>query len=124
EGVRELATTTLGLEVVVSPGDFLDRLGAADLVLCAGGMTLAEAACLGRPVITWPHPTLEAEWRFADVFVQANAATRISGAAELGDALARLAGVEHRQAMSQAGMRLVDGHGAERVARELLFWDR
>lgn len=98
-------------------------MSAADLAVSAGGGTLYELAYLGVPTLALPET--------ADERLNARAVAR-SGACiaispegewetELNAALARtIPDQATRQALSDVGLRLVDGKGPERVAERIL----
>jgi len=99
-------------------------LQASDLVIIGGGTMMIEAACLGVPAIVIPR-TLE-ERAFARQFTRVGAVRVLAPRAAFpGGALrreaARLFDDRHaRLRMRRAGRALVDGRGAERVARLIL----
>jgi spore coat polysaccharide biosynthesis predicted glycosyltransferase SpsG len=106
---------------------FTRRLLEYDAFWCAAGLSFVEALCLGVPAAAWGQN--ERQHRMiADVALN-------NGCFDLGvgpeadlaivtEAVARWLGPEgldNRQEQSRDGMALVDGMGAQRVAREL--WD-
>jgi spore coat polysaccharide biosynthesis predicted glycosyltransferase SpsG len=106
------------------PG-FTRRLLDFDAVWCAAGLSFVEALCLGVPAAAWGQN--ERQHRMiADVALN-------NGCFDLGigpeaslasvtEAMARWLGPEgqdNRQEQSRDGMALVDGMGAQRVARAL-----
>ncbi len=107
--------------------DFTRRMPDFDAIWCAAGLTFVEALCLGIPAAAWGQN--ERQHRMiADVALN-------NGCFDLGigpeadlrivtEAVAQWLGPEgqdNRQEQSRDGMTLVDGMGAQRVAREL--WD-
>ena len=105
--------------------DFTRRMRDFDAIWCAAGLTLVEALCMGIPAAAWGQN--ERQHRMiADVALH-------NGCFDLGvgpeadprivtEAVAQWLGPEgqdNRQEQSRDGMSLVDGMGAQRVAREL-----
>jgi spore coat polysaccharide biosynthesis predicted glycosyltransferase SpsG/CMP-N-acetylneuraminic acid synthetase len=97
-----------------------DILFEADLVLCAGGMTVFEIAALGRPgLVLTQNAKEEARMKkFAQYgsIVHLGLGTEVDEAAIREKTRALLTDREARGKMSEAGARLVDAHGATRVA--------
>jgi spore coat polysaccharide biosynthesis predicted glycosyltransferase SpsG len=101
------------------------RIQEFDALWCAGGLTLAEAMCMGVPAATWGQNERQ-QVMLSDV-------ARHGGCLDLGlgteadpeatrDALEQWLGPEGqetRQEQVRDGMALVDGMGAGRVAQEL-----
>ena len=101
------------------------RIPEFDALWCAAGLTFVEALCMGIPALAWGQN--ERQHRMiADVALH-------NGCYDLGvgpeadlrtatEAVAQWLGPEgqdNRQEQSRDGMALVDGMGAQRVAREL-----
>jgi spore coat polysaccharide biosynthesis predicted glycosyltransferase SpsG len=103
-----------GVEVAVSPESLHDLLLAADLVVCAGGQTMLEAAAVGAPCVAVPlvENQVEQVCRLAETGA-VRPATREGVAAAVAE-LARTFAT--RQALAERGQREVDGFGALRVA--------
>ncbi len=103
----------------VAPAAMADLLAAADLVVCPGGTTAYQAACVGAPMLLVPQVAsqLDSAGRIA-----ATGAARLVGLADEVDAAAiavAAAAVEAapiRTAMRAAGRALCDGRGAARIA--------
>jgi UDP-2,4-diacetamido-2,4,6-trideoxy-beta-L-altropyranose hydrolase len=107
-----------GIEIIERSDGLGSELAAADLVVTAGGVTMLEALCLGRPTIA--------------IITAANQRRAVSGAARAGAVeqatIDEAPGVVERmvddpgrrQALSAAARTLVDGRGAMRVARKLV----
>ena len=101
------------------------RLPEFDGLWCAGGITLAEALCLGVPAATWGQNERQ-QLMLSDVAhnggcLDLGQGTTANPAATL-DALEQWLGPEGqetRQEQVRDGMALVDGMGASRVAQEL-----
>lgn len=109
----------------VTVADPAPLLAASDLAVIGGGTMLAEAACLGIPAIVVPRTPMER--LFARQFLAAGAACVVEprNGRFPAPALARLvrsltSDIEERLRMRRAGRRLVDGRGAERVARLII----
>ncbi len=115
-----LAACPHRLEVSFGVPSLLDAAVQADLVLCAGGMTLFEVAAAGLPVAAIAAELHET--------VNVAAVARHGAAVDLGyektlrpDAVAAvitdlLADMDRRTALADAGPRLIDGRGAARCA--------
>lgn len=101
-------------------------LGACHLVVCGAGQTLYEAAASGTPAIA--IQLFDNQQSTYAGFVAAGAAVG-AGAVGAGDLRGRviertrelLRDAAARDALGNAGRRLVDGRGAERVADRLLM---
>jgi spore coat polysaccharide biosynthesis predicted glycosyltransferase SpsG len=90
----------------------------ADLVVTAGGVTMVEALTLGRPTVA--VITAENQRRYVEGAASAGAvvAATVETAAE---SAASLAGdLRRREDLADAAVRLLDGHGASRVAEALM----
>ncbi len=106
-------TDLVGVELVERPDGLATELAAADIVVTAGGVTLLEALCLGRPTVA--------------IATAANQRSNVEGAAAAGAVLvadpchaaSTAARIIHsaalRTELSSAAVALVDGRGAERV---------
>ena len=97
-----------------------DILVEADLVLCSGGMTVFEIAALGRPgLVLCQNAKEEARMqRFArdGSILHLGLGTEV-GEDAIREGVSRLLGDrDARRRMSEAGTKLVDAHGANRVA--------
>jgi spore coat polysaccharide biosynthesis predicted glycosyltransferase SpsG len=97
-----------------------DILVEADLVLCSGGMTVFEIAALGRPgLVLCQNAKEEARMRR---FARDGSILHLGLGTEVGENVIRdgvsrlLFDREARLRMSEAGTKLVDAHGASRVA--------
>lgn len=131
----ELASALPGVEVRVTAALHVDvgagrvvpltttsglagELAQADLVVCAGGVTLLEALALGRPTVV--VTIAENQRRSVTGTVGAGAAVpaTLADAASVAAALAR--DPDRRRALGRAAAELVDGRGPERVADALI----
>lgn len=114
-----------GLDVDWHPAgpEFHSLLAAADLAICAGGLTLYEAAYLGVPALCLPLVGHQAQTaaKLAAAGCCDNAGI-IEGltVGQLTFLVQRLLHAPHvRGAFSAAGMRLLDGHGLTRTAEAI-----
>jgi spore coat polysaccharide biosynthesis predicted glycosyltransferase SpsG len=90
------------------------ELAAADVVVTAGGVTLLESLCLGRPTVVL---ALAANQRGNVDGVVAAGAALLAGSGDVRTLVARLARDPLlRSGIADAGAALIDGHGARRVA--------
>ena len=111
---------------VTASAGLADLFRQARVAVTAGGLTLAEAAACGTPVVS--TAVVEAQRPAILAFARHGAAIdggRLTGAAipRLADQVAALLANPARCArMGRAGRRLVDGHGARRVAAEIRKW--
>jgi len=112
------------VQLVEAPASLLPLMLQADLTVSAGGQTLHELACVGCPTIaveTAPNQRGQLE-----AFVE-HSVLRGAGRADDPGILSALRDTvrslledqDARAAMSAAGQRLVDGQGAQRVARAI-----
>lgn len=114
-----------GCQVMKGLPELTRRIKDYDALWCAGGVTLAEALCMGVPVAVWAQN--ERQHRMISDISQANGCYNLGigtdadpGATE--DALEQWLGPEGqetRQEQTRDGMALVDGLGAGRVVQEL-----
>jgi len=95
-------------------------LSEADLVFCAGGMTVYEIAALGVPGIVMCQNAREV--RRMEHFARSGSVEHLGLGTEVEEkriteaAEALLANETRRRAMSESGRKLVDARGAQRVA--------
>jgi spore coat polysaccharide biosynthesis predicted glycosyltransferase SpsG len=123
QGVK--GATFPGLTVLDAVPDLVRRIQDHDAVWCAGGLTLAEAACLGVPAAAWGQNRRQ-HLMISDLAL-ANGCLNLGlgpeeDLAHTSDALERWLGPEGqdgRQELTRDGMTLVDGGGAARIAQEL-----
>ena len=101
------------------------RLQEFDALWCAGGLTLAEAQCLGVPAATWGQNERQ-QLMLSDIALHGGCldlglGTEAEGAATRSALEQWLGpeGQETRQEQVRDGMALIDGLGASRVAQEL-----
>lgn len=122
-GAATLSAQVPGLGVIPAPDGLGPVLVSADLAVLAGGVTLYEAAALGVPVVA--VPVVAAQRPTVRAFVRHRLAVTVPPARDLIE-LARLvaqrarrlgADVDLRRTMRARGPALIDGRGAERVAR-------
>ena len=114
-----------GCRIVQSVPNLSQRLKEFDAIWCAGGVTLAEALCLGVPVAVWAQN--ERQHRMIGDIALANGCYNLglgpeADLAATGSALEQWLGPEGqetRQEQTRDGRLLVDGLGASRVVQEL-----
>jgi UDP-2,4-diacetamido-2,4,6-trideoxy-beta-L-altropyranose hydrolase len=111
-GWREIKLTN-------SAPNFYEKLSAADLVICAGGITVFEAVSLGRPVIGIPqyHHQMETLKKLANIgAIAIGAASMNLDSRYLSDVINDVSCSElMRKKMTSIGAKLIDGKGADRV---------
>lgn len=94
------------------------ELAGADVVVTAGGVTMLESLCLGRPTVALS--LAENQRRYVDGAEAAGAVVQ----AVPGDVVQRVSGLLTdtglRKRLAAEGRRLVDGLGARRVAMRIL----
>ncbi len=105
-----------------------ETLSAADLVFCAGGMTVFEIAALGTPGIVLcqnarERARLESFAAYGSV-VHLGLGSEVEEETLLGATRELLADFERRRAMSEAGRLLVDARGAQRAAELVMKSER
>ncbi len=113
------------VEVIDSPESLAPCIADADLAVSAAGQTLYELACFGCPVVSFQAA---ANQRGQLEALTEAGCVRSAGAGEDPDLLDRIEesllrlmrNLQERVSMTQAGQRLIDGRGADRVARGLL----
>ena len=115
---------SLKIEVEESPGTLRDLLQTHKLVVTAGGNTLFEACCSGAvPIVTWEDPHEESHGKVVAaatgaVVFGSGAAVEVDRLRETLDGLLRNSSL--LRSISAAGRRIVDGHGANRIAEAIL----
>ncbi len=99
-------------------------LQTADIGILAGGTSLHEAAATGLPTVCVPIAPNQldraAQFESAGLGVSLNPADPGFEHQFEADLAALITDVDRRQAMARTGQALVDGRGADRVARHLL----
>ena len=102
------------IEIVHAPDGLGPELAAADMVVTAGGVTMLEACCLGRPVVSFSIAQGQGRALAGAAHVGAVVAVDVMSAAEVAT---RLAGdVNARSRLATSARILVDGQGSARVA--------
>jgi UDP-2,4-diacetamido-2,4,6-trideoxy-beta-L-altropyranose hydrolase len=109
-----LGTDDDRVETVNAPEGLGPELAAADLVVTAGGVTMLEACCLGRPVVAFSIAPGQSRALAGAARVGAVMAVDVASAAEVAARLAR--DVDARRRFAKSARVLVDGQGAARVA--------
>lgn len=114
-----------GLTVLEGIPGLVTRLKDFDAIWCAAGITLCEALCLGIPVAAWGQNPRQAAI-LSDLSLAGTCCDLGEGPeVDLTVATEAMAhwlspeGQETRQEQIAAGMQLLDGKGAARVAQEL-----
>jgi spore coat polysaccharide biosynthesis predicted glycosyltransferase SpsG len=107
-----------GVEAVEPPDGLADELAGADLVVTAAGVTLLEAVAMGRPTLGFC--TAENQARYLGRVADAGAVVVTTVESAGADAGALAADGARRARLAGRGPRVVDGHGAARVADALL----
>jgi spore coat polysaccharide biosynthesis predicted glycosyltransferase SpsG len=106
------------VHVVRAPGDLLDELLAADVVVSAAGQTMLEAACTGTPCVAVEF----AENQRRQLTALADAGAVVPATPDT--AAAAVAGLaadpERRRALAQRSPAVIDGFGALRLAWRLV----
>jgi UDP-2,4-diacetamido-2,4,6-trideoxy-beta-L-altropyranose hydrolase len=109
-----LGTDDDRIETIQAPEGLGPELAAADIVVTAGGVTMLEACCLGRPVVAFSIAPGQGRALAGAAHVGAVVAVDVASAA---DVAARLAhDVNARSRLAASARVLVDGQGAARVA--------
>lgn len=109
-------------------GDMATLMGGADVMVCSGGMTPIEAACVGTPTIVLAQNEREHKrmmhWQHAwtGYYLGLGSTIRMVDVQEATTKL--LADPITLGEMSMLGRTLVDGQGAQRVARVILHAQR
>lgn len=97
--------------------DLLEMMYQADLVICSGGNTLHEAACIGTPAVVIPsmlHEVYNAQ-AFAGKEFGLMIKNRDNLKAKLWEALGNIRSYQVRSKMSVKGRQISDGLGRMRV---------
>lgn len=102
------------VETVHAPEGLGPELAAADVVVTAGGVTMLEACCLGRPVVAFAIAAGQSRALAGAAHVGAVLAVDVSSAADVAARLAR--DVDARRRFANSARVLVDGQGSARVA--------
>jgi UDP-2,4-diacetamido-2,4,6-trideoxy-beta-L-altropyranose hydrolase len=118
-----LAERCRNVDLVVGAEDLAPCMQEADMAVCSGGIAMFEVACVGTPALVGcqvPHEVHNVR------LLEERGAVRGLGLVdqltvdEIAAALGSLAGnVEMRHAMSEAGKRVVDGRGLDRVVEAI-----
>ena len=109
-----LGTDDDRVEIVHAPEGLGPELGAADVVVTAGGVTMLEACCLGRPTVAFSIAPGQGRALAGAAHVGAVVAVDTSSAAEVTVRVARDLNLRGR--LSTTARLLVDGQGSARVA--------
>jgi UDP-2,4-diacetamido-2,4,6-trideoxy-beta-L-altropyranose hydrolase len=99
---------------VHAPEGLGPELAAADVVVTAGGVTMLEACCLGRPTVAFSIAAGQGRALAGAAHVGAVVAVDVAAAADVAARLAR--DVDARRRLATSARVLVDGQGSARVA--------
>lgn len=102
------------VETVHAPDGLGPEIAAADIVVTAGGVTMLEACCLGRPVVAFSIAEGQGRALAGAAHVGAVIAVDVSSAAEVAARLAH--DMNTRSRLATSARVLVDGQGSARVA--------
>lgn len=122
--LEALAKTTYRLEVKQQPEDLPAIMAKASLAISGAGVTAYELACLGVPSLLLV--LADNQFRNAEAFDRLGIATSLGWHENLRPeeismaVTTHLTDAEKLTRMSEHGRQLVDGMGAERVAKEIL----
>lgn len=125
--VGDRGDAPVGFSIVRDPADLPERLAAADLAIVAAGTMKFEVACLGRPAIL--VAVADDQLPVGPAFAATGAADWLGDGRELdpvrlADAVTELIGdPARREAMGRVGAAVVDGLGADRLAKAILEVD-
>jgi spore coat polysaccharide biosynthesis predicted glycosyltransferase SpsG len=106
------------VEAVHAPDGLGPELAAADVVVTAGGVTMLEACCLGRPVVAFSIAPGQGRALAGAAHVGAVVAVDVASAADVAARLAR--DVDARRRFATSARVLVDGQGSARVAAAIV----
>ncbi len=110
------------VDIVVAPQGLAAELAAADLVVTAGGVSMLEACCLGRPTVAFSIGEGQGRALAGAALVGAVLAADRATAAGIA---ARLAGdYGARRRLSGSARALIDGQGALRAAAVIASMSR
>jgi spore coat polysaccharide biosynthesis predicted glycosyltransferase SpsG len=102
------------VESVDAPDGLGPEIAASDIVVTAGGVSMLEACCLGRPVVAFSIAVGQDRSLHGAAQVGAVRAADVDSAAQVTRALAH--DRADRQRLSEAAQILIDGQGSARVA--------
>ena len=117
EDIYRKAENSARITVYKNITDMLERIHFADLIICAGGNTLHEAACIGTPAIVFP--SMPHEIRTARCFEDSGFGHVMDieniSRDSLWEACESMMDYSVRKRMSGRGKELSDGLGVERI---------
>ena len=117
EDIYRKAENSARITVYKNITDMLERIHFADLIICAGGNTLHEAACIGTPAIVFP--SMPHEIRTARCFEDSGFGHVMDieniSRDSLWEACESMMDYSVRKRMSDRGKELSDGLGVERI---------
>jgi UDP-2,4-diacetamido-2,4,6-trideoxy-beta-L-altropyranose hydrolase len=107
-----------GVDIVERDDGLAVELAAADVVVTAGGVTLLESLCLGRPTVA---VALAPNQRANVEGVVAEGAALLVDPGDVASAVRRLVDdTSLRVSIAAAARRLIDGHGVDRVVEAIV----
>lgn len=101
----------------LSQTELIQKLGQYDIAILAGGSMLQQCASIGLPVISWPQN--QHQVNHAKCWEKNGSVICVNKASELKIALNEIENADIRKQMSQAGCRIVDGLGKNRIVTHL-----
>lgn len=117
---KDFAPASFPYEVFIAPQSFANILASADLAIVSGGVVLTESLYLGIPSLA----IILADNQTEGVAAWCKAGAAISTAPEPGaiksNLLSLMNSAPMRKRLSQQSVKLIDGHGASRVAKKIL----
>ncbi|MCB2211520.1 hypothetical protein KQI52_05355 [bacterium] len=127
--LNEASTNSDRVTILRDPADYTEHFRQADLALCDAGMTAWEFAWLGVPMLQWV--VSDDQLLNASTFTDSQAAVNLGKLDEFDaewvhQALAEVRTDKLLRAMLVDNAKaLFDGHGAERIAQEIVhLWQR
>ncbi len=120
---RRIAALSANFETVEGASDLSAEYGSSDLALCSFGVTACELAAFGVPAVylclTEDHERSASAFEKAGMGLSLGLAHR-AGDVEIASAVhALLENPSRRHQMHAAGLALIDGEGANRIAADL-----
>jgi spore coat polysaccharide biosynthesis protein SpsF len=120
---RQIANLSPNFETLEGADDLAPEYAAADLALCAFGVTAYELAAYGIPAIylglTDDHAQSASAFESAGIGVSLGVAENVSNDDIATVAWTLLNDRDTREDMRVAGMKCIDGQGAERIAASI-----
>lgn len=116
------------IQLLVNPPQVWELMSQCDLVISSGGMTTAEALCMGIPCLLIPTSKLQIppcrSYEEAGLAITPTHDLELWNSQELGpkvlDCIERLEPLSSRRRLQEKSLSLIDGLGAERVAKRIV----